>query len=75
MEDKTIWTIGYSTWALDEFIAILHAFKIELIADVRNYPGSTTICRHCWWQALRITILSQLCKHSNLASHYECEHS
>ncbi|TKK64996.1 DUF488 domain-containing protein [Ilyomonas limi] len=40
MKDKSIWTIGHSTRTFEEFIALLHAFKIELIADVRNYPGS-----------------------------------
>jgi uncharacterized protein (DUF488 family) len=38
--DKTIWTIGHSTHSLQEFIAILDSFKIELLADIRSYPGS-----------------------------------
>ena len=39
-KNKTIWTIGHSTRPLEEFIAMLHSFKIELIADIRSYPGS-----------------------------------
>jgi len=35
-----IWTIGHSTHSLEEFLAMLHSFNIELIADVRSYPGS-----------------------------------
>jgi uncharacterized protein (DUF488 family) len=40
LEQKTIWTIGHSTRLLEEFIEILRSFDIELVADVRNYPGS-----------------------------------
>ena len=39
-ENKTIWTIGHSTRPLEEFVAILHSFNIDLIADIRSYPGS-----------------------------------
>src|SRR5512141_380546 len=38
--DGTIWTVGHSTRALDEFVATLEAYDIELIADVRRFPGS-----------------------------------
>lgn len=37
---KTIWTIGHSTRTLEKFVAMLHSFNIELIADIRPYPGS-----------------------------------
>lgn len=37
---KTIWTIGHSTRTKDEFIAMLQSFNIEMVADVRHYPGS-----------------------------------
>jgi uncharacterized protein (DUF488 family) len=40
LHDKIIWTIGHSTRSLEEFISILQSFKIELLADIRNYPGS-----------------------------------
>jgi len=39
-EDKTIWTIGHSTRPMEEFIAMLHSFNIELVADIRSFPGS-----------------------------------
>ncbi len=39
-ENKTIWTIGHSTRSLEEFIGMLHSFNIELIADIRSFPGS-----------------------------------
>jgi uncharacterized protein (DUF488 family) len=37
---KTIYTIGHSTRASDEFLSILKAFGIELIADIRTVPRS-----------------------------------
>lgn len=35
-----IWTIGHSTRSLEEFLELLRVFKIELLADVRSFPGS-----------------------------------
>ncbi len=35
-----IWTFGHSTRQINEFISILLSFEIELLADVRSYPGS-----------------------------------
>jgi uncharacterized protein (DUF488 family) len=40
MYQKTIWTIGHSTHSFEEFVAMLHSFSIELIADIRSFPGS-----------------------------------
>jgi len=40
MREKIIWTIGHSTRSLDEFIAILKSFDIELLVDIRSFPGS-----------------------------------
>jgi uncharacterized protein (DUF488 family) len=37
---KTIYTIGHSTRSLEEFTALLKAFSIEMLVDVRSYPGS-----------------------------------
>ena len=37
---NTIWTVGHSTRTLDEFVARLEAYDVELIADVRRFPGS-----------------------------------
>src|SRR5690349_16313486 len=39
-EEKLIWTIGHSTRSLEEFIHLLTTFEIELLADIRSYPGS-----------------------------------
>jgi uncharacterized protein (DUF488 family) len=38
--NKIIWTIGHSTHSFEEFVAMLNSFGIELIADIRSYPGS-----------------------------------
>jgi uncharacterized protein (DUF488 family) len=35
-----IWTIGHSNRSLDEFLAMLAAFEINVLADVRRFPGS-----------------------------------
>jgi uncharacterized protein (DUF488 family) len=35
-----IWTVGHSTWAIDEFISLIQANDIKLLADVRSLPGS-----------------------------------
>ena len=37
---KTIWTIGHSTRPFEELVALLHAHNIQLLADVRSFPGS-----------------------------------
>jgi hypothetical protein len=36
----TIWTVGHSTRALEDFIGVLRAHDIEALADVRRFPGS-----------------------------------
>jgi uncharacterized protein (DUF488 family) len=36
----TIWTIGHSNRSLEEFLALLSAFEINVLADVRRFPGS-----------------------------------
>jgi uncharacterized protein (DUF488 family) len=36
----TIWTIGHSTRAIEEFLGLLQEYRIETIADVRSFPGS-----------------------------------
>lgn len=35
-----LWTIGHSTRSFDEFVALLNAFEIDLLVDVRRFPGS-----------------------------------
>lgn len=39
----TIYTIGHSNRALDEFTALLRESGVDMLVDVRTYPGS----RHC----------------------------
>jgi uncharacterized protein (DUF488 family) len=36
----TIWTIGHSTRPVEEFLGLLAGSRIEVIADVRSFPGS-----------------------------------
>lgn len=35
-----MWTIGHSTRSLEEFLGLLDAYAIEVLADVRRFPGS-----------------------------------
>lgn len=37
---KTIWTIGHSTRTIETFLEMLSSFNIQLLADVRRFPGS-----------------------------------
>lgn len=39
-QQKIIYTIGHSTRLIEEFILLLVSFKIELLVDIRSYPGS-----------------------------------
>jgi len=39
-EKNTIWTIGHSTRTTENFINLLKIYNIELLADIRSYPGS-----------------------------------
>ncbi|HRF84668.1 MAG: DUF488 domain-containing protein [Xanthomonadales bacterium] len=43
----TVWTIGHSTRTREEFLALLEAYAIQALADVRRFPGS----RRCPWFA------------------------
>lgn len=36
----TLWSIGHSTRPLAAFLDLLHAHRIEAVADVRRFPGS-----------------------------------
>lgn len=40
MKRKTIWTIGHSTRTLEDFTEMLQSFQVELLADIRSFPGS-----------------------------------
>jgi len=35
-----IWTIGHSTRPIEELIEALRSFEIDVLADVRSFPGS-----------------------------------
>ncbi len=37
---ESIWTIGHSTRSIDEFIEMLRSFDIQILVDVRSFPGS-----------------------------------
>lgn len=38
--NKTIWTIGHSTLSLSDFVSLLESFDIQILVDIRSYPGS-----------------------------------
>jgi uncharacterized protein (DUF488 family) len=38
--ERVIWTAGHSTRSLEEFLKLLQASGVQLLADVRRFPGS-----------------------------------
>jgi uncharacterized protein (DUF488 family) len=54
----TLWTIGHSTRTLEEFLALLAAYRIEAVADVRRFPGSRR-----WPQFARDALAASLPAH------------
>ena len=40
MNALTIWTIGHSTRTIEEFLGLLRHYQIEILVDVRHFPGS-----------------------------------
>lgn len=40
LSEKKIYTIGHSTHPIEKFIEMVQSFGIELLADVRRFPGS-----------------------------------
>jgi uncharacterized protein (DUF488 family) len=36
----TVWTVGHSTRPLPDFLGVLAGYRIEVVADVRRFPGS-----------------------------------
>lgn len=36
----TIWTIGHSTRTIEEVIDLLRRYQVEIVVDVRHFPGS-----------------------------------
>ena len=39
-EEVKLWTVGHSSRSLDELLEILRSAGIEVVADVRRFPGS-----------------------------------
>ena len=39
-KDNIIYSIGHCTHSLNDFLSMLQSFNIELIADIRSFPGS-----------------------------------
>ena len=37
---RTVWTVGHSTRPLEEFLGLLGTHRVELVVDVRRFPGS-----------------------------------
>src|SRR5690242_9595858 len=40
MDSVTLWTIGHSNRTIEQFMELLASQKIEVVADVRRFPGS-----------------------------------
>jgi uncharacterized protein (DUF488 family) len=40
MAGSTIYTIGHSTRSIEEFLELLHAFGVHVLADIRTVPRS-----------------------------------
>ena len=36
----TIWTVGHSTLPIEDFIRAISSFQIQVLSDVRSFPGS-----------------------------------
>jgi len=43
---RTIWTVGHSTHTAHALVALLQAYGIELVADVRSFPVSRKNPQH-----------------------------
>ena len=38
--ELSLWTVGHSTLAIEDFVGLLQAFEIQVLVDVRSFPGS-----------------------------------
>lgn len=43
-----IYTIGHSTHPLEDFLAMLQSFEVEVLVDVRSFPGSRKYPQYSW---------------------------
>jgi len=64
-KQKNIWTIGHSTRTIDHFIAMLQSFHIEVVADIRSFPGSRRY-PHFNKEALEISLPANGIKYRHL---------
>ena len=48
---KRIYTIGHSNRSIDEFIELLSSYEIEVLGDIRTFPGSK---RHPQFNQVRL---------------------
>lgn len=39
-KQKLVWTIGHSTRTFEHFTSMLQSFHIEIVPDIRSFPGS-----------------------------------
>jgi uncharacterized protein (DUF488 family) len=39
-KELSVWTIGHSTLAIEDFLRLLQTSEIRRLADVRSFPGS-----------------------------------
>src|SRR5437773_1712029 len=37
---RQIWTVGHSTRSMEEFLSLLRVHEVQVLADVRRFPGS-----------------------------------
>lgn len=40
MDPVTLWTVGHSNRSIEQFLELLASQRIEVLADVRRFPGS-----------------------------------
>lgn len=40
MKNPVIWTVGHSTRSIEEFLNLLIVHEIQLLVDIRSFPGS-----------------------------------
>ncbi len=64
-QEKNIWTIGHSTHSIDVFIEMLKSFNIEIVADVRSFPGSRRY-PHFNKEALEVSLPENKIKYTHL---------
>jgi uncharacterized protein (DUF488 family) len=64
--EKTIWTVGHSTRSITEFLGLLSMHRIELLVDIRSYPGSRRY-PHFNKETLAATLLQNGIRYEHMA--------